>query len=174
MKDWFKHGIFLRTLGRIWGSAAVTFLISMLPTYIWRGSYHGGVTGKLLGEDIIMTVVGLACGFLVLLLMQSRRKDTLYRDRQEIIMDAAGGVILYVLAWMLMAVLRGNNYLLAFCGYHLSYLLGRDSHNQPAVWASAISAVVYGGTYLAALLLGAKLAHKRAKRIYEQLKENAE
>ncbi len=146
----------------------------MLPLYIWRGSYHGDITTARQGEDMIMTATGLCVGFLLLLLMQSRRKDTLYRGKQEICIDAAGGVAIYMTAWVVMHLCTRNNYLFAFCGYHLAYMLGVDEKNQPQTWASLVATLIYAAVYFTALLLGSKLAHRRTKRVFEKLQATEE
>ena len=174
MKDWLKHGIFLRTLGRIWGAAGLAFLASLLPMYILRGFYHGDAGTARLAEDLLMTGIGIVFGFLFLLLLQSRRKDTLQRSKTEICLDAAGGVGIYFVMWVLLQLWTKNTYLVAFCGYHLGYLLGVDGKKQPVFWAALVAALVYCCIYFAALLLGCKLANYRARKIYERLQKTEE
>ena len=119
-----------------------------------------------------MTAGGLIFGFLFLMLFQSWRNDTLYRDREEIRTDAIAGVALYATACFVMHLFTHNNYLFAFCAYNTASLMAENAKHQPKTWAVLITSVLYGLVYVAALLVGPKLAQRRAKRIFEHIKEN--
>lgn len=166
-QEWFKRGFSWQSLGCVWGAALVTLGVAFIPLYVWRGSYFGDPGVARLVEDILMTVIGLVGGFLVLMLIQSRREDVLIWDKRTILLDAAGGVVLYSILWFVAGVGFRNNYLVAFCGYHLSNLLIERLNFEPERLAFALSVLVYGPVYFAAMLLGPKLAVRRARRVYK-------
>ena len=115
-----------------------------------------------------MITVGLVGGFVVLMLVQSRREDVLIWDKRTIVLDAAGGVGLYSILWLIAGVIFRNNYLVAFCGYHLSNLLIEWLDFEPERLAFVVSVVVYAPVYFSAMVLGPKLAIRRARRIYKR------
>ena len=59
--------VFLMSL-RILASAWLSFLVSIVPLYIWRGTHPNDK----FGEDLIMSVIGIIFGFLFLMLFQMR------------------------------------------------------------------------------------------------------
>lgn len=168
---WFKSGVFWQALGRVWIAALLTLGAAFVPLYIWRGSYYGNPGISRLVEDILMTAIGIIGGFIILMLIQSRRKDILEWPKQEILWDAAGGVALYLALWILSGIVLRNNYLVAFCGYHLSNLLIERLDFEPERLAFVLSAMVYGPVYLAALIAGRKWAQLRARWTCRGLKD---
>ena len=165
--EWFKRGFFWESLGCVWGSALVTFGTAIIPLYIWRGTYFKDPGVARLVEDILMTAVGLLVGFVVLFLVQSRREDVLVWNKRAIMLDAAGGVGLYSGLWFISGVFFKNNYLVAFCGYHFSNLLIEHLNFKPERLTFIISLLIYAPVYFAAMLLGPKLAVRRAKKVYK-------
>lgn len=170
MKDWFKYGVFLPAIGRIWCASAVAIAAAFIPLYIWRGSFFGdpGV-GKLV-EDIIMTVFGLVVGFAALVLIQSRREGVLDYTKEQIKLDAAYGVGSYMVLWIFFGMVSRNNYIVALCGYHLSNLLIEHLNFKPARLAFILSALVYSPVFYSAQLVGVKLAEHRGRRTCRGLK----
>ena len=168
---WFKTGVFWQALGRVWIAALLTLGAAFVPLYIWRGSYYGNPGISRLVEDILMTAIGIIGGFIILMLIQSRRKDILEWPKQEILWDAAGGVAFYLALWILSGIVLRNNYLVAFCGYHLSNLLIEWLDFEPERLAFILSAMVYGPVYLAALIAGRKWAQLRARWTCRGLKD---
>lgn len=171
---WFKTGVFWQALGRVWIAALLTFAVSIVPLYVWRGSYFGDPNIAHLVEDILMSAVGLVGGFIILMLIQSRREDILEWPKQEIMLDAAGGVGLYLALWIFCGLTVRNNYVVAFCGYHLSNLLIEYLDFEPERLTFILSALVYGPVYFAALLVGPKWAQLRARLTCRGLRNREE
>ncbi len=173
-KYWFKTGVFWKALGRVWIAAMLTLAAAFVPLYIWRGSYYGDTGTSLLVEDILMSVIGIVGGFIILMLIQSRREDILDWPKEEVVLDAAGGVGLYLALWIFCGITLRNNYIVAFCGYHFSNLLIERLNFEPERLAFVLSALVYGPVYFAALLAGRKWAQLRARWTCRGLKNREE
>lgn len=171
MKDWFKYGVFLPAIGRIWCAAAISIVSAFVPLYVWRGSYFGDPGVARMVEDIIMTFFGLVVGFVALVLIQSRREGVLEYSKEQIKFDAAGGVAVYMVLWIILGMVTLNNYPVALCGYHLSNLLIEHLHFKLERLAFILSALVYAPVYYSAQLVGCKLAEYRGHRIYEGLQK---
>ena len=116
-----------------------------------------------------MTVIGLLGGFVVLVFIQSQREDVLIWNKRSIVLDAAGGVAIYSAIWFVASICFRSNYLVAFCGYHLSHLLIEWLDFRLERIALVLPVLVYAPVYFAAMLLGPKLAVRRTKRIHKGL-----
>ncbi len=150
------------TAVKIWASGWIAFFLSLIPLYIWRGSYRGDYDGRLAGENIIMTSVGIIAGFVVLMLMYGKSDEAERLSNAEMWRDAGLSVGIFMGVWMLAWVfLGGNNYLVACCGYHLEILLGLQENNRPTFFAAVTTVLIYGAVYFFALILGTKMARNR-------------
>ena len=58
---------FLMSL-RVLASSWLSFLVSIVPLYIWRGSHPNNKVG----ENLIMSIIGILFGFLFLMILQIR------------------------------------------------------------------------------------------------------
>lgn len=158
----FKSGCLIAV--KIWGSAWIAFIISIIPMYIWRGSYYGDFDSKLAGENIIMTAVGIIAGFFILMLLHGKSDEAERLSNAEMWRSAGLSVGIYIAVWMLVWALGGNNYLIACCGYHLEKLLGLDNDNRPTFFSAITAALIYGFFYFSAIVSGTKIAQKRRKK----------
>ncbi len=151
------------TAVKIWGSAWSAFILSIIPLYIWRGSYYGDFDSKLTGENVIMTAIGIIAGFFILMLMHGKSDEAERLSNKEMWQSAGLSVGIYIAVWMFMWALGGNNYLIACCGYHLEKLLGLQE-NRPTFFSAITSALIYGFFYFSAIVLGTKMAQKRRNK----------
>lgn len=149
---------------QIWCSAALAFFISLIFCYIWRGSYHEDFDIRIIGEDIIMSTVGIVAGFFILMFLHGKSDDAERLSNPEMWTVAGVAVVIYIAVWMSVWMLIKNNYLIAFCGYHLEQLLGLSSNNRPTFFSAITSALIYGLFYFFAIVCGTKIAQKRRKK----------
>lgn len=149
---------------QIWCSAALAFFISLIFCYIWRGSYHEDFDIRIMGEDIIMSTVGIVAGFFILMFLHGKSDDAERLSNPEMWTVAGVAVVIYIAVWMSVWMLIKNNYLIAFCGYHLEKLLGLSSNNRPTFFSALSSALIYGLFYFFAIVCGTKIAQKRRKK----------
>lgn len=154
---------FLLTI-KIWGSAWLAFFISLIPLYIWRSSYHGEFDTQILGENIIMSAIGIIAGFFILMLLHGKSDEAERLSNSEMWKTAGITVGIYITMWMLIWAIIENNYLIACCGYHLEKLLGLNDNNRPTFFSAVTAALIYGFTYFSAIVLGTKLAQKRRNK----------
>ena len=151
---------------RILVSAWLSFLVSIVPLYIWRGTHHNDK----FGEDLSMSVIGIIFGFLFLMLFQMRDdKSHCYGTRDTLLISSVG-IGFYILLSIIVYLPTHNNYLIAVLGYHLSRLIGIGKDEYPTLLAALASALFFGVTYFLAILVGTKLAKKRQKRFLKDLK----
>ena len=143
---------------RIWGTAWLSFLVSVVPLYIWRGTQSDTV-----GENILMSIIGLVSGFLILMLLQMRDDKAHSINLKDLLLLGGGGVGFYIIAWIIAHILTQNNYFIAVLGYHFSCLLGTGTHGQPTFFATLISALMFGVVYFIAIVLGGVIARYRYK-----------
>ena len=162
MIDSFKSGFFLAF--RIWGSAWLAFLVSLVPVYIWRGSYFEDFNTKLIGENMIMAGVGIIAGFLILMILHGKSDEAERLSNAEMLRRAGFAVGIFIAVWMLVWALWENNYLIACCGYHLEKLLGLNANNRPTFFSASTAALIYGFIYFSAIVVGTKIAQKRRKK----------
>jgi len=149
---------------QIWCSAALAFFISLIFCYIWRGSYHEDFDIRIIGEDIIMSTVGIVAGFFILMFLHGKSDDAERLSNPEMWTVAGVAVVIYIAVWMSVWMLIKNNYLIAFCGYHFEQLLGLSSNNRPTFFSALSSALIYGLFYFFAIVCGTKIAQKRRKK----------
>ena len=151
-------GMMLSAL-RIWAAAWITFLISIVPLYVFRGNYHDVLTRDQY-ERVLMTFIGLVFGTAICLLLTARNERTARLTRKEGLIEAGGAVGVYCFAWLLLLI-GGNNYLIAVCGHYLQQLLGLAADGNPTFGASFLAMLIYGACYFGATALGTYLARKR-------------
>ena len=153
---------------RILASAWLSFLISIVPLYIWRGTHPSDK----LGEDLIMSVIGIVFGFLFLMIFQMRDDKSHRYGARDTLLISSGGIGFYILLWIIVYLPTHNNYLIAVLGYHLSRLIGTGADEYPTLLATLASALIFGVIYFLAILIGTKLAHKRQKQFLKDLRKN--
>ena len=157
--------VFLMSL-RILASAWLSFLVSIVPLYIWRGTHPSDN----FGEDLIMSVIGIIFGFFFLMLFQMRDDSSYRYSTRDTLLISSGGVGFYILLSIIVYLPTHNNYLIAVLGYHLSRLIGIGKDEHPTLLATLASALFFGVTCFLAILVGTKLAKKRQKRFLKDLK----
>ena len=153
---------------RVLASAWLSFLVSIVPLYIWRGVHPNNKVG----ENLIMASIGIFFGFLFLMILQMRDDESHRYSMRDILLISGGGVGIYILLWIIVYLPSKNNYLISVLGYHLSYLIGMGADERPTFLASLASAFIFGATYFLAILVGTKIAHKRQDRFLKGLKKN--
>ena len=166
MKDKISNCFF--TSIRVLASAWLSFLVSIVPLYIWRGTHPNDK----MGENIIMAIIGIFFGFLFLMILQMRDNRLCRYSLRDTLLISGGGIGIYILLWIIVYLPSKNNYLISVLGYHLSYLIGTGADERPIFLASLASAFVFGATYFIAILVGTKIAHKRQEQFLKDLKKN--
>lgn len=164
MKDKLKNSFY--TCLRIWGSAWIAMLISFIPLYIWRGS-----RGDEHGENLLIGIIGMIAGFIALMLLQTFNDKARRIGIKDTLIYAGGGIGIYLVAWVLLYLPNGNNYLVAVCGYHFGCVLGMGEDMRPTFPSSIASALIFGLIYFFALLLGTYLAHLKHSRFTKGMKK---
>ena len=152
---------------RILASAWLTFLVSMIPLYIWRGTHSGDESG----ENLLMSVIGLIFGFVFMMLLQAKDDKSCRYSLRDATFAGGGGVLMYIALWVLLYLPTKNNYLVAALGYNLSCLIGSGADRRPTFSASLLSALIFGLIYLAAFSVGIKIAHIKKKRFLNDIKK---
>ena len=164
MKDKIKHSFY--TCLRIWGSAWIAMLVSFIPLYIWRGS-----RGDERGENLLIGIIGMIAGFIALMLLQMFNDKARRIGIGDALILAGGGIGIYLVAWVLLYLPYGNNYLVAVCGYHFGCVLGMGEDMRPTFASSIAAALIFGLIYFLALLLGTYLAHIKQNRFIKGMKK---
>lgn len=162
VKEKISYSFFMSI--RILGSAWLSFLVSIAPLFIWRGTNPGNDVG----EEIIMSVIGILFGFLFLMIFQARDNKSYRCSMRDVLLVSGGGIGIYMHVWIIWYLASKNNYLIAVLGYHLSCLIGIGIDGYPAFLASLVSALIFGGTYFLANLVGTKVARKRYQRFLKE------
>jgi|GEM_PF-4536391 len=161
----YKFGIgqsFVLTV-KIWASAWFSFLVSIIPLYVWRGGSHSNAE---LGENLLMAFIGLFFGFLFLTIIQMRSDAAERCSGKEILVQAACAVAIYMIAWIILYAIGKNNFFVAVCGYYFGLILGTGADGRPTFTASLLAAVIFGVIYFFAIILGGKMARdRRAKNL---------
>lgn len=166
VKEKISNSFFMSV--RILASAWLSFLVSIFPLYIWRATNPNNKVG----EDLLMSVVGILFGFLFLMIFQMRDdKSHRYGIRDSLLLSG-GGIGIYMLIWFVAYLPLKNNYLIAVLGYHLSCLIGVGADERPTFLASLASALIMGLIYFLAIFVGTRLAHIRQNQFLKDLKKN--
>lgn len=166
MKEKLSHCLFI-TL-RILASAWLSFLVSIVPLYIWRGTHPNNKTG----EHLILSLIGLLFGFLFLMFLQMRDDNSHRFGMRDTLFTAAGGIGLYLLLWIIVYLPTKNNFIIAVLGHSLSCLIRSGADGRPTFPAALASALLFGAVYFLAILTGTKIAHKRHSRFLESMKKD--
>ena len=140
----------------MYGSAWIAFLISMIPMYIFRGSYHNS-TNKELYENLLRISIGLVISSISLILRYRTGDGVGRKSAKEALLSALIGGGFYWLLW----VICGGIYVIAVDGYCLAVLIGKHSNGNPTALGAIISATVFCSVYVADVLLGSYLARKK-------------
>ncbi len=161
---------FFTTL-RIWASAWLAFVISIIPMYIWRWTNNESPEAALFIEYIIMSVCGLLFGFVILTLFQSREDSSERLDFKQSVITAFGSAVIYVGVWLIAYLINHNNIWIAVNGYFLGCAFGVNSENRPTFLASLLSALIFSAVYICAIILGTKIANRRKTKFLNDLKK---
>lgn len=151
---------------RILAAAWLAFVVSVVPLYAWRLYWPNNE----FGENLLLSVIGLAFGFLFLVLFQMRDDNFSRYGVKDAVCLGLGGVTMYIALWLVAYLPSKNNYLVAALGYHLSSLLFVSADGQPTFLGSIASALIFGVMYFIALLLGWKWGRIRKKQFLKDLK----
>ena len=148
--------LFLRMLGAAW----LAFLISLIPMYVIRGTYHNKEI-----ENIVMAITGMLLGFAFLTILQMRDDKAHRHSIKELVALSGGAVGIYILGCILVYLPTKNNFPIAALGYHFSQVIGTDADGYPVFSAVLISALVFGALYFGAILLGSHIARRRHAKL---------
>jgi formate-dependent nitrite reductase membrane component NrfD len=140
----------------MYGSAWIAFLISMIPMYIFRGTYHNS-TNKELYENLLRMSIGLIVSSVSLILRYRSGDSVGKKTAKEAFFSALIGGGFYWLLW----VICGGIYVIAVDGYCLAVLIGKHSNGNPTALGATISATVFCSVYVGAVLLGSYFARKK-------------
>jgi len=160
----FSFGSCFQLVMKIWGTAWLSFLISVIPLAIWRACDHSSADIRITGEGILMSIVGITAGFLILFLLHGRSDDAERLSNREMWLSACTAVGIYLAAWIVLWMIGRNNYLVAALGYHLQVLLAADAGKEPALSSVITAALIYGVSYFSAVIAGTKMAHRRRRK----------
>lgn len=149
----------------MWGASWISFLVSFIPLYIFRGIYHDMATKEHL-EDIIMTVFGLLGALLFLLIYYSRKEEAEKTEITESAVRSALSSAIYGLVW----IVTGCNYLVGAYGFHLATLFGENQEYKPVFIGVIISAIICMLLYTGASVLGSVIARKRKIKSGKQIR----
>ncbi len=161
---------FFTTL-RIWASAWLALLISLVPMYIWRGTNNESPEAALYIEYIIMSISGLLFGFVILTLFQSREDSSERLNFKQSVITACCSVGIYVVVWLIAYLINHNNIWIAVNGYFLGCAFGVNAENRPTFVASLLSALIFSAVYVCAIILGTKIANRRKTKFLNNLKK---
>ena len=153
------------TTFRILGSAWLSFLVSIVPLYIWRSTH---IDDKF-GENIIMSVIAVLFGFLFVMVFQMKDEQLHRHSKRDNFVTSVGGVGAYMLLCILLYLPTKNNFLIAVLGTNLSYLIATGEDGYPTFFAMFASTLVFGVIYFIAIFVGTKIAYRRQSRLLKEL-----
>ena len=171
MKSKSKISNYFFTTLRIWASACLAFLVSLVPMFIWRGTNNESPDAALYIEYIIMSICGLLVGFVILTLFQSREDGSERLNFKQSVITACCSAGIYIGIWLIAYLINHNNIWIAVNGYFLSCVLGVNAENRPSFLASLFAALIFGAVYICAIILGAKIANRRKAKFLNDLKK---
>ena len=155
--------VFLTTL-KIWGSAWIGMLISLIPVYIYRGVSQSPEDIKGMVQNIIIVMVGLLMASAALIFLVGRSDESERWTRKETCKIAVGAVAIYVLIWMIYWIFSPNNVYVSVTGLYLSMMIGKVEEGSPTFSGAFWGAVIYGIVYTVAIILGGEIARRRGKK----------
>ena len=163
MKKNVSRSIF--TTFRILGSAWFSFLVSIVPLYIWRSTH---IDDKF-AENIIMSVIAVLFGFLFVMVFQMKDEQLHRYSKRDNFVTSVGGVGTYMLLCILLYLPTKNNFLIAVLGTNL-IATGEDGY--PTFFAMFASTLVFRVIYFIAIFVGTKIAYRRQSRLLKELINN--
>ncbi len=159
------------TAARIWGSAWLALLASLIPLYIWRGTNDASPEKALFVENLILSACGLLFGFVILTLLQSKDDSSERLNGRQSILTACCSTGFYIAVWLIAYLFNHNNIWIAVSGCFLGRIFGVNAENLPTFTASLLSALIFGTVYTCAILLGTKRANRRRRNFLKELKK---
>ena len=149
---------------KIWAAAWLSYLFSIIPIYIWRGTHDVSPEAAMRVENVIFAVCGLVFGFFILTLLFAKTDFAERLGFRDSIFHACGSAGLYTVIWLIYALINQNHILLSVTGYYMSCVFGQKANDHPTLLASFLASIVFGVVYGCALLFGAFLARNRRKK----------
>ena len=171
MKSKSRISNYFFTSLRIWASAWLALLVSLVPMYIWRGTNNESPEVALYIEYIIMSISGLLVGFVILTLFQSREDSSERLNFKQSVITACCSSGIYIVIWIIAYLINHNNVLVAVNGIYLACALGTNTDGYPTFAASLLSALIFGVVYICAIILGTKIANHRRTKFLNDLKK---
>ncbi len=159
------------TAAKIWGSAWLALLASLVPLYIWRGTNHLSPEKALFVENLILSVCGLVFGFVILTLLQTREDSNERFNFKQSVTIACGSVGIYIGIWLIAYLIDHNNIWIAVNGIFLGRVLGVNAENLPTFTATLLSSLIFGAVYTCAIIFGTKIANRRRRKFLNNLKK---
>ncbi len=172
IKSNLKISNYFFTALRIWASAWLAFLASLVPMYIWRGTNITSPEAALFLEYVILSVCGLLFGFVILTLFQSREDSSERLDFKQSVITACCSAGIYLGIWLIAYLIDQNNIWLAASGYYLGCAFGVNAEDHPTFVASLLSALIFCTVYGCAIILGTNVANRRRKKFQINLKNH--
>ena len=171
MKSKSRISNYFFTSLRIWASAWLAFLVSLVPMYIWRGTNNESPEVALYIDYIIMSISGLLVGFVILTLFQSREDSSERLNFKQSVITACCSSGIYIVIWIIAYLINHNNVWVAVNGIYLACALGTNTDGYPTFAASLLSALIFGVVYICAIILGTKIANRRKTKFLNNLKK---
>ena len=171
MKSKSRISNYFFTSLRIWASAWLALLVSLVPMFIWRGTNNESPEVALYIEYIIMSISGLLVGFVILTLFQSREDSSERLNFKQSVITACCSSGIYIVIWIIAYLINHNNVLVAVNGIYLACALGTNTDGYPTFAASLLSALIFGVVYICAIILGTKIANHRRTKFLNDLKK---
>ena len=171
MKSKSRISNYFFTSLRIWASAWLALLGSLVPMYIWRGTNNESPEVALYIEYIIMSISGLLVGFVILTLFQSREDSSERLNFKQSVITACCSAGIYIGIWLIAYLINHNNIWIAVNGIYLACALGTNTDGYPTFAASLLSALIFGVVYICAIILGTKIANHRKTKFLNNLKK---
>ena len=171
MKSKSKISNYFFTSLRIWASAWLAFLVSLVPMYIWRGTNNESPDAALYIEYIIISICGLVFGFAILTLFQAKQDSSERMNFKQSVITACCSSGIYIVVWIIAYLINHNNVWVAVNGIYLACALGTNTDGYPTFAASLLSALIFGVVYICAIILGTKIANRRKTKFLNDLKK---
>ena len=171
MKSNSRIAKYFYTALKMWGAAWLSFVLSILPLYIWRATNRESLETALFIENIIMSICGLLFGFIILTFFQAKEDNSERLNFKHSIITACSSTGIYIGIWLVAYFINHNNLWIAVNGYFLGCAFGVNAENRPTFLASLLSALVFGAVYICAVLLGTWIASRRRTKLLDDLKK---
>ena len=171
MKSKSRISNYLFTSLRIWASAWLALLVSLVPMFIWRGTNNESPEVALYIEYIIKSISGLLGGFVILTLFQAKQDSSERMNFKQSVITACCSSGIYIVVWIIAYLINHNNVWVAVNGIYLACALGTNTDGYPTFAASLLSALIFGVVYICAIILGTKIANRRKTKFLNDLKK---